>query len=94
MVSLTLIVSGFAFVTPSLNALISRRSDPLRQGGILGVGQSASALARILGSALGIPLLMTHAQLPLFTAALLMSGGLLLILWSARSGRDFAVAAE
>jgi MFS transporter, DHA1 family, tetracycline resistance protein len=45
----TLGVIGFAFMTPSAQALISRRSDPARQGEVLGVNQSASAVARILG---------------------------------------------
>jgi MFS family permease len=47
--SLTFAVVGFAFLTPSAQALVSRRSDPERQGEILGVNQSASAMARILG---------------------------------------------
>jgi len=53
---LAVAVTGFAFVTPSVQSLISRRSDPTRQGEILGVNQSANALARILGPALGTPL--------------------------------------
>ena len=48
LVGLAVIVTGFAFVNPSLNSLLSRRSDPARQGGILGIGQSISSLARIL----------------------------------------------
>ena len=39
---------GAPFLTPSVQALISRRSDPERQGEVLGVNQSFSALARIL----------------------------------------------
>jgi MFS family permease len=53
---LAVAVTGFAFMTPSVQALISRRSDPTRQGEILGVNQSANALARILGPAAGVPL--------------------------------------
>jgi hypothetical protein len=34
--------------------LISRRSDPAKQGEILGVNQSASAMARILGPMIGL----------------------------------------
>ncbi len=86
---LTVIVGGFAFVTPSLNSLLSRRSDPQKQGGIMGVGQSVNAVARILGSAMGIPLLTIHHTLPLFLAAGLMAMGALLILWVSRSGHDF-----
>ena len=33
---LTIAVTGFAFVTPSVQSLISRRSDPSQQGEILG----------------------------------------------------------
>lgn len=50
---LTVSVTGYAFLTPSIQALISRRGDPMRQGEVLGVNQSASALARILGPFLG-----------------------------------------
>jgi hypothetical protein len=53
---LTAAVVGFAFLTPSAQALISRRTPADRQGEILGVNQSAAAVARILGPALGIPL--------------------------------------
>jgi MFS family permease len=53
---LTAAVMGFAFLTPSAQALISRRTPADRQGEILGVNQSAAAVARILGPALGIPL--------------------------------------
>src|SRR5439155_13204611 len=52
----TVTVAGFALLTPSVQALISKRSDPTRQGEILGINQSASALARILGPMLGITL--------------------------------------
>jgi MFS family permease len=54
--ALAVAVTGFAFMTPSVQALISRRSDPTRQGEILGVNQSANAMARILGPAVGMPL--------------------------------------
>ncbi|MFO0845646.1 MAG: MFS transporter [Gemmataceae bacterium] len=58
--SLTIAVVGFAFLTPSAQALISRRSDPSRQGEVLGVNQSASALARILGPIFGLTLYSAH----------------------------------
>jgi MFS family permease len=53
---MTLAVAGFAFLTPSVQSLISRRSDPAKQGEILGVNQSASAMARILGPMVGLSL--------------------------------------
>ena len=55
-VALALAVVGFAFLTPSAQALISKRSDPARQGEVLGVNQSFSALARILGPVIGVVL--------------------------------------
>jgi MFS family permease len=54
--SLTLAVVGFALLTPSAQALVSRRSDPERQGEVLGVNQSAASMARILGPILGLTL--------------------------------------
>jgi DHA1 family tetracycline resistance protein-like MFS transporter len=56
MLALTLSVIGFAFVTPSAQALVSRRTDVNQQGEILGVNQSASAMARILGPIIGVVL--------------------------------------
>ena len=56
LISLAISVVGFAFLTPSAQALISRRTDPARQGEVLGVNQSASALARIIGPILGLGL--------------------------------------
>jgi DHA1 family tetracycline resistance protein-like MFS transporter len=54
--ALAVAVTGFAFLNPSVQSLISRRSDPAKQGEALGVNQSASALARILGPAIGLSL--------------------------------------
>jgi MFS family permease len=69
-------VCGFAFLNPSMNALISKRTDADKQGEVLGANQSASALARILGPAVGnglFPLTNRH-ELPYVVAA-----GLLLV---------------
>ncbi len=46
-------VVGFAFVNPSVSALVSKRSDPAHQGEVLGVNQSAASLGRILGPLIG-----------------------------------------
>jgi MFS family permease len=73
--ALTLAVVGFALLTPSAQALVSRRSDPARQGEVLGVNQSASALARILGPIFGLTLYKltdTH-MLPYFFGAALLA---------------------
>jgi MFS transporter, DHA1 family, tetracycline resistance protein len=74
-VSLACGVTGFAFLTPSVQALISKRSDPTRQGEVMGVNQSCSALARILGPVVGNVLFFAHAShvLPYATSALLLA---------------------
>jgi MFS family permease len=87
--ALALIVSGFAFMQPTLNSLLSRRSSPDRQGEILGIGQSVSALARIGGSFIGIPLLMHDHKLPFYIGAALMAGSLVLIAVASRLGKDY-----
>ncbi len=87
--ALGIVVVGFALMQPNLNSLLSRRTDPDRQGMILGVGQSVSSLARILGAALGIPLLRIDSTVPYYSAAILMAVGLLLVATAARSGGDF-----
>lgn len=90
--SLTVIVTGFALLMPSLNSLVSRRTDPARQGGILGLGQSISALARILAPVIGIPMLHVSRTLPTWVATGLMLGGLGLVIAAARGGKDFVPA--
>ncbi len=96
---LAVVVSGFAFITPSLNSLLSRWSDPTKQGGILGIGQSIASLARILGPMVGVPLFenralaetlgVQSAELPMFLATSLMALGLLLVVVASRRGRDW-----
>jgi MFS family permease len=53
---MTVAVMGFALLTPSVQSLISRRTDPAKQGEILGVNQAAAAMARILGPLVGLSL--------------------------------------
>jgi MFS family permease len=77
--SLIIAVVGFSFLNPSVQTLISKWSDPHRQGEYLGVNQSASALARVVGPVFG-PLLFnlwpTHV-LPYLTATLLLAAVML-----------------
>ena len=74
--SLELIVVGFAFMTPNVQALISRRSDAHIQGEVLGIVQSIGAIARILGPFLGNVLYGSPATpkpaLPYLISALLL----------------------
>jgi MFS family permease len=77
----TVAVVGFALVTPSVQALISRRSDPEKQGEILGVSQSVNALSRILGPAAGPSLyFVATAYGPYAFAVILLLGMLVLTL--------------
>lgn len=86
-------VTGFAFVNPSLQSLLSRRTDPTRQGGILGLAQSVSSLARIAGPLAGNYFFQRLSPTaPYWLAAGLMLLACVLISWAARRGRDFAAA--
>ncbi len=87
--ALTIIVAGFSFMQPSLSSLLSRRSDPEKQGAILGVGQSVNSMARILGSFVGIPLLSLNLSLPYWVASGMMLLGAVLVVIAARTGEDY-----
>jgi len=93
LLALGVTVSGFAFMTPSINSLLSRWSDPAKQGEVLGLGQSVSALARILGPAIGIPLLKLDVTYPLWTAIVLMGLGGMFVLSAAKTGKDYGSVA-
>lgn len=89
----TVEIVGFAMINPSLNSLISRRSDPAQQGGILGIAQSASALARIFGPVVGIQFFYYVGMAsPLFLAAVIMCIQLALVIVAVRQGHDFGAA--
>ena len=92
LIAMAVEVVGFALVNPSLQSLISRRSDPAIQGGVLGLSQSSASLARILGPLFGNALfgLSIAHQWPYWAAAGLMVLAVALMAISARSGKDFA----
>jgi MFS transporter, DHA1 family, tetracycline resistance protein len=94
MAALAVITAGAGLMQPNLNSLLSRRSDPEKQGAIMGVGQSVNSLARILGAGLGIPMLRAALTLPYLVCMGLMTLGLLLVIWAARTGRDHAGSSE
>ncbi len=72
-------VFGFAFVNPSVSAMISKRASASQQGEVLGVNQSSTAIARILGPAVGTLVYDVHASHAVpFAAAV---GLLLLVLF-------------
>ncbi len=90
--SMAVFVIGLAFVTPSLQSLISRRISPDQQGHVLGVAQSVSSLARIIGPVLGMRLFAETPQLPLWAATVVMTLAAAFTWIAVRAGRDFAVA--
>jgi MFS family permease len=95
MIALAVAVIGFAFLTPSAQSLVSRRAPTDRQGEILGVNQSAAALARIVGPVFGNGLYdatLNH-MLPYFLGAALLVVMLPLIPRIRRSSDDVATAA-
>ena len=72
-------VVGFSCTTPSLNSLLSLNTRDDQQGEVLGVGQSVSSLARILGPIAGLSLLEYGRSLPYWMATGLMAVGLLMV---------------
>jgi DHA1 family tetracycline resistance protein-like MFS transporter len=91
MVASAIEVTGFALMTPSLQSLISRRSDPSKQGGILGVSQSTSSLARVVGPLIAVPLFFqAPAQaLPYWAALGIMAVSTAIFVLFARHGKDY-----
>lgn len=92
MVASAIEVTGFALMTPSLQSLISRRSDPAKQGGILGVSQSTSSLARVFGPLIAVPLFFESPPLPYWAAIGIMAIATLIFVRFARHGTDHAGA--
>lgn len=72
MAVMPVVVCGFAMTTPSLQSMVSKQAPADRQGAVMGVNQSASALARVIGMAVGPVLLGAHLYLPYLSTAALM----------------------
>ncbi|ADB14937.1 major facilitator superfamily MFS_1 [Pirellula staleyi DSM 6068] len=89
LIAMAVEVSGFALVNPSLQSLISRRSDPAVQGGILGLAQSTSSLARILGPVFGNYLFSRSVGAPFWAAAVLMVLAVVMMFFTIGAKQDF-----
>ncbi|MFG0294993.1 MAG: MFS transporter [Maioricimonas sp. JB045] len=72
-------VIGFSALTPSLQAMLSLNTSAEEQGGVLGMGQSMSAMARILGPIAGMTLFSFGVAIPYWTAAGVMALSVLLV---------------
>ncbi len=89
LIAMAIEVIGFAFVTPALQSLISRRTDPRYQGGILGLAQSFSSLGRIVGPIVGLSLVVRAPALPYWLAAAVLAIGSVFMALGIKAGRDF-----
>jgi MFS transporter, DHA1 family, tetracycline resistance protein len=49
--AMVIVAYGFSIITPSLNSLISLQVASGEQGGVMGVGRSATTMARVIGPA-------------------------------------------
>lgn len=95
LIALAVEVTGFALINPSIQSLISRRSDPELQGGVLGLAQSCTSLARILGPAIALPLFEgIHHVAPYALGFTVMLGATFLLGWASFAGHDFPAAAK
>ncbi len=69
---LVLIGIGYGGSIPSVLALLSRATDPGRQGAVLGLGQSVGSLARVVGPAMAGRLFDARPALPYLAGAALI----------------------
>ena len=72
LLGLVLIGIGYGGSIPSVLALLSRATDPERQGAVLGLGQSVGSLARVLSPAIAGKLLDVRLALPYLAGAALI----------------------
>ena len=87
--ALGFIVVGYSCLQPSIYSLISRWSDPTTQGRTLGVSQSIGAMARIIGSGIGIPMLMYSMYFPYIFASATMLFVAIAMFLAGQIGKDF-----
>lgn len=69
---LVLIGIGYGGSVPNVLALLSRATDPGRQGAVLGIGQSVGSTARVVGPALAGNLFDVRLALPYFAGTFLI----------------------
>jgi MFS family permease len=76
-IPLVLVTAGQSLSTPALNAVVSARVGNDRRGAALGVQQGFSALARIVGPAVGgVSFALLGVGAPFFGGALVVAGAL------------------
>lgn len=72
---------GTGLTSPSLMSLLSQSSPPNVQGSILGVGQSASSLGRVIGPAISGVLFELNHNLPAMTGVAVVAVGFIASMW-------------
>jgi len=87
-------ITGLGFVLPAIQSLVSRRSNPATQGGILGVSESVSTLARIVGQFSAYQLFFWRQTSQFWVAAVVMAAATLIALAAAGRGHDWTAAGE
>jgi len=83
---LALVTAGQALCTPSLSALVAGSVAGSERGGALGLQQSISALARVVGPALGGLAYSAAVGLPFAGAALVLAAAVVFSLFMGRLG--------
>lgn len=84
-------IAGVSFAFSAVPSLVSRRSDPAKQGAILGISESISSVARITGVPVGLMLFKSTIGPPLsyWAAGGMMVAALVLVLVAIGRGRDW-----
>ena len=92
---LPLSIMGFSAINPSLQSILSLATNDSDQGEVLGLGQGLSALARIIGPAVGIALCKPeHIYWPHISAALFMVLTMGILMRMPKSARDASSQSE
>jgi hypothetical protein len=78
------LAAGSGLINPSLSSLLSRSASSKDQGGVLGLGQGLSSLARALGPFIGLSAFEWDLRLPFLIGGSIM---LILLLLDLRSTR-------
>jgi DHA1 family tetracycline resistance protein-like MFS transporter len=92
LIAVTLLAVGNGAAAPSLSSLISRRAGVREQGEVMGVAQSAGALARVLGPLVAGALFAELGRGSPFLCGAILVAGALFIGW--RLPRGIAIVAR
>lgn len=92
MAAMVVVAYGFSVITPSLNSLISLKTDSAHQGSVMGTARAATTMARVVGPAwAGMLFAMLGRDWPYYAGTVVM----VVVAWLAwRSMADNAQAKE